>query len=372
MPIFRASAWDINTNTKLTDLPGATSLHYSERINDAGEFGFDLNLSDAQARATAQILRNLGGNEFKTIITANADTTILYAGIGQQSAMASKNTFISFAGKALPAWFSQVVIANSYTTAVSPGQLIANAVTDAQNVGPGANRGIVPVLIGSARQPNITPSYNVNQRTTVAQVIADQTAGITPGTGGTDYYMSHVFTNGAPAHQMNIISPRSGRDHNTSGLSVNLGQAIDWTWPTENTQSGNHIIVVGSGTGGVQPVATADTSTPRGGLGQPPRKDLVLQYSQVSIQSQLQNIANGSVQRFGQPITTPTVTIPATYAPCALGAFMIGDDVRLDSGPSIWFPNGLSQWWRIVAYDVTVPDAGVPTVTLTLNQPPVF
>jgi hypothetical protein len=371
MGVFGVSAWDINVNTKLTDI-AASNLHYSCRINDSGDFGFDVNIADPVARATGQVLMALNGTPFKVLITANNDQTILYSGIAWQTDRKPSKGIFPVGGKALMSYFTELTIANSYTTSVSPGQLIANVVNDAQMIGPGANRGITPVLLGLNTPPNVTPSYNKNQYTTVGQVISDQTAATTPGTGGVDYYMSDYFANGVPAHQLNIISPRAGRDQTQSGLSVNLMQAIDWDWPTEATGTGNHVIAVGGGTGGAQPVATADDPLARGGLGQMPLLHVVVQYSQVTNQSQLQTIANGTVAQIGKPISTPSVTIPADYAPCQLGAFQIGDDVKIWSAPSIWFPNGLAEWWRIVAYDVKVPDQGVPSVTLTLNHPPVF
>jgi hypothetical protein len=368
---FRVSAWDINANTLLTDVQ-ASGLSYNVRMNDAGEFGFGVNLADPVAQQCARVLMGLGGNPFKTIITANGGQSILYSGIAWSTKMKPTSSMLQIDGKALPSYFNEKVIANSYTTSIAPGQLMAQAVTDAQADGPGSNRGITPTLAGFASPPNVTPSYNKSQYTTVAQVLADQTAAITPGSGGVDYHMVDNFVNGAPSHQMIISSPRCGRDQNASGLSLDLTRALDWEWPTDAMQSGNHLIVVGSGTGGSQPVATADDTAGRGGLGQPPRMDMVLQYSQISNQAQLQTIANGAAQRFGKPVTTPTVTIPADYQACALGVFQIGDDVRVRSGPSIYFPNGLSQWWRIVAYKVEIPDQGVAKVTLTLNPPPVF
>jgi hypothetical protein len=355
----------------LTDVQ-ASGLSYNVRMNDAGEFGFGVNLADAVAQQCARVLLGLQGTPFKTIITANAGQSILYSGIAWTTNRNPGSSMLKIAGKAMPSYFSQKVIANSYTTSIAPGALIAQVVTDAQSDGSGADRHVAPVVVGLTSPPNIVPSYNKSQYTTVAQVLADQTAAITPGTGGVDYYMSDSFVNGVPAHQMIITSPRCGRDQNTSGLSVNLMQALDWSWPTDAMQSGNHLIVVGSGTGGAQPVATADDPAGRGGQGQPPRLDMVVQYSQISNQAQLQTIANGEVQQYGKPVSAPTVTIPANYAACALGVFQIGDDVRVWSAPSIYFPAGLSQWWRIVAYKVEIPDQGVAKVTLTLNPPPVF
>lgn len=372
MSQFAVSAWDINVNTKITDLK-VTGLKFGIRMNDAGPFGFSVNLSDQSAQKLAYQLMSNGNGSFKVLITVNNGTLIVYSGIMFQPNMKAISPFIDYAGKALSGWFTQVVIADSYTTSVSPPDLIAQAIVDAQAVGPGADRAITPVVVGTNPPPDVTPSYNINQYTTVAQVMSDMTAGITPGTGGVDYYMVDGFdANLTPTHTLNIITPRCGRDQSVSGLSVNLKKALDWTWPTDSTQSGSHVIVVGSGTGGAQPVAYADADGPHGGLGQPPRSDIVLQYSQVSEQDQLQNIANGAASQYGHPIETPTVKIPIDYPPCRFGEFQIGDDIRVWSEPSLHFPNGLSRWLRIVAYDVEVPDAGLATVTLTLNPPPVF
>lgn len=371
MGVYNVSAWDINTNTKITDLPKVSNLKYSIRMNDAGEFGFDVNISDAAARGAGQTIMAMDGNPFKVLVTTSNDQVILYSGDAWQTTKQPSKGSISIAGKAMPSYFAQVLIANSYTTSISPMTLMKNVVNDVQKL-PGANRGINPVITGTLAPANVIPSYNKSQYTTVAQVLADMTAAVTPGTGGVDYYMRDYFLNGVPKHDMVIISPRCGRVGPGTGLAVNLMQVIDWTWPTEATGSGNQIVVVGGGTGGKQPVAVANDSAPRGGLGQMPLMQEVLQYSHITTQSQLNNIAAGSIEQFGKPVATPTVTIPASYAPCALGTFQIGDDILVWSGKSMWFPNGLSQWWRIAAYSVTIPDEGVPSVTLTLNRPPIF
>jgi hypothetical protein len=99
---------------------------------------------------------------------------------------------------------------------------------------------------------------------------------------------------------------------------------------------------------------------------------MVYQYNRLTTTAQLDGQANALIQMFGRPVTAPTVTMPADYAPLPLGAFTIGDDVRVLSPASPWFPNRLDEWWRIVAYTVTYPDEGAPTYQLTLNRPPVF
>jgi hypothetical protein len=363
------TAWDLNTNDLLTHLQ-ASNPSYSVRMNDAGEFSLKLDLTDALVSEQAAIIQSLAGIPFK-VIFSEREESIQYTGIAWHSRKSSKSTEMVIAGKAITSYFTQVTATKSYNTSISPAQLLSDVITDTQ-AQPGANMRLTPRLSLAAPPPPITPQYEKNQYVTAAQIIADCTAAITPGTGGVDYYITDAFVDGAPTHTFNIAAPRCGRDKTVSGATIDLTQAIEWDWPSDATQSGNQAIVVGSGSGGVQPKSIKDSTQPRGGLGQPPLLQMVYQYNQVSSQTQLDAIASGLIQMFGQPVTVPVVTMPVDYEPLPLGSFIIGDDVRVFSPRSPWFPNGISEWWRIAAYTVTYPDEGVATYQLTLNRPPVF
>lgn len=363
------TAWDLNTNTLITHLQAAEPS-YSVRMNDAGEFSLKLNLTDAQAAQQARLILSLDGTPFKVTFSSRAES-IQYSGIAWNTMMSSKEPTLTIAGKALTSYFTQVTAVKSYSQSISPAQLLADVVTDTQDQ-PGANIRLTPRLALNSPPPDITPSYTVNQHVTAAQIIADCTAAITPGSGGVDYYVTDAFVNGAPAHTFNITAPRCGRDRNSSGATIDISQSIDWQWPTNASQAGNQAIVVGAGSGGVQPTAVKDSAMPRGGLGQPPLLQMVYQYNQVSSPTQLDSIANGLIQTFGRPVAVPVITMPLDYAPLPLGSFQIGDDVRVYSPVSPWFPQGLDDWWRIVAYTVAYPDEGVSTYQLTLNRPPIF
>ncbi|MBT2537190.1 hypothetical protein [Arthrobacter sp. ISL-69] len=363
------TAWDLNTNTLLTHLR-ASQPTYSVRMNDAGEFNLQINLTDAQAAKQAAVILALEGIPFKVVFSQGTDS-IQYTGIAWNTNMSSKSTHLTIAGKALPSYFTQVVATKSYDTTISPANLLASVINDTQNQ-PGANMRLTPRLALNSPPAPITPSYTVNQYVTAAQIIADATAAITPGTGGVDYYITDTFVNGAPVHTFNIAAPRCGRDKSVSQASIDLTQTIDWNWPRNASQSGNQAIVVGAGSGGVQPKSIKNSTKPRGGLGQAPLLQMVYQFNRLSTQPELDAQANGLIQMFGQPVTVPVITLPVDYAPLPLGSFIIGDDVRVYSPPSPWFPQGLDQWWRIAAYTVTYPDEGVPTYQLTLNRPPVY
>jgi hypothetical protein len=368
---YRLQAWDLNTNTLLTDLT-ATGVSYGKRIDEAGEFGMTLSLTDPMAKDSSRVVLALGGVPFKVLITANENQTILYSGIAWRVTRSQKGGALVVTGKALPSYFTQITSTGTYTTDIAPTDLLANVVRDVQTR-PGANVGLqTRQQIASPPAP-MKPAYTAGQRITVGQIVADLTAAVTPGSGGVDYYVEDAFNAaGVPQHTMVISAPRAGQDKGVSQKTASLDAADDWTWPVDASTSGNHIFVVGGGSGSVQPTAEASSPFPIGGLGQMPLMEQVLQYSQISNQNQLQSIANGAVQMFGRPVTTPTITLPANNKVLPLGSFTEGDDILITASVSNDFPVGLSEWWRVVAYTVDIADEGVSTFTLMLNRPPVF
>jgi len=368
---YRVSAWDLNANTLLTDLAVRDSS-YNVRMNDAGECSFSLPLADPMAKDLTAVILGLDDVPFKVLVTANDNSRILYAGMVTKPAMESSSEWLICTGKALPSYFLQTVIPNDYTAPIDPAVLVQNVIADVQ-AQPGYNIGILTRQQVAATPANITPVYPKTQRTTVAQVLTDVTAAVAPGTGGVDYYMEHAFISGAPQHTLVVAAPRSGRSSVTSQLKLDLmGPGVEWKRSADSTAAGNHITVVGSGSGAVQPNATATATFPVGGAGQPPRLDQILQFNHIQSQSQLQLIANGAVQMFGHSVLALTVTLPTDFEGLSLGDFTIGDDVQVWSEPSIWFPKGLNVWLRIVAYRVDLANEGVSKMTLTFNRPPVF
>lgn len=372
MQTYRIAAWDLNTNVLLTDLEG-TDVVFADRLNDAGEFSAKLSLTDPEIKELTAVILGLGDNPFKFLVTANENTRILYAGISWKPSLAKTSEYLTLSGKALPDYFRMVVMANSYTTAISPVTLIQNAVADVQ-AKPGYNLGITTRTQVSASPPNFTPAYPIAQLGTVAQILSDVTAGITPGTGGVDYTMEHAFVNGVPTHTMVVAAPRAGRSSTTSPFVIDLATVLDWTRDADSTTSGNHVYVVGMGSGGVQPREEGWVNTGIGGLGQPPRLEQVLQFSHISDQNQLKAMAAGMIQRYGKPVTVMTVQITDDYEAMPLGSFQLGDDVRVwvEAGLLPQFPTGLNEWWRVIALRVEVGNNGGAKVTLTLNRPPVF
>lgn len=379
---YTVYAYDINTNTPIGTLP-ATNLKFGCRLNDAGPISFDMNLQNPVAAAKAQAILAYQGTPFALYVqrsTTGSNGVLVWGGIAWTTNYVKTSGILAIGGKEWLSYFDQRVIAAdysqvSYPSGIDPAQLVQKALTDAQSTakaGAGASLGI-QVVGGTSTIPHFVPGYPVTQHSTVGQILADMAATSAPGSGTVDTVFTSAWTTaGVPQVTATIAMVRAGRAASNTNLIFDLSKALEYTWPTDATKMGTSLIATGAGSGAATVSATVQTPyAPVGGLGQSPRLDQVYQFNNVQSQSQISAMGKGIAQLYGQPVATPTLKVP-TNNDQPLGSWVIGDDARLFTPPDERFPNGLDQYWRIVAYDVEVPDEGVPAVTLTFNTPPVF
>ena len=375
--VFTVFAYDLNTNTKLCELP-ANSLTFDSRLNDAGSISFNIALQSPGTASIVAPILSYGGNPFAVYVDRNG--VIVWGGIAWTGLYTRSTGTLQVGGKEFLAYFDQRIAAADYSvinypSGIDPAQLLYKAFTDAQNpvlCGPGASIGLSVVSSTSAIPPFV-PGYPLSQRTTISSIVRDVTSINAPGAGGVELQIVCAYdANGLPQRTLTVKSPRAGRVAGSTGLMFDLSNCVDYTWPTDASQSGNTLIFTGAGNGTAIPVSTVQApGVPVGGLGQSPRLDKVISTSAQS-QAQIDQMAHGTAQQYGSPLTTPKVTILTSGAQ-PLGSWIMGDDARLFMPPGDdRFPNGLDQFWRIVQHNVTVGDAGVSTVDLTLNQPPSY
>lgn len=375
--IFTVIAYDLNTNTRLCSLP-ASGLTFDSRLNDAGAISFNIALkSPGVAKVVAPIL-SYGGNPFALYVDRNG--VLIWGGIAWTGLYTRSTGMLEVGGKEFLSFFDQRLAAadysvTTYPSGIDPAQLLFKALTDAQNSvlsGPGASIGL-NISNMSTGLPTIIPGYPSDQHSMVTDIVDDIIATNVFGVGGVDLQLALGYDAfGLPSRTLSLVTPRAGRTAGSTGLIFDMSRCIDYTWPTDATQSGNTLVFTGAGNGASTPTATVNApNVPVGGLGQAPRLDKVVSTSSQS-QSQIELQANGTAQQFGAPLTTPTITVP-TSGRQPIGSWIMGDDARLFMPPGDdRFPNGLDQYWRIVQETVTVPDAGLSTVELTFNVPPIY
>lgn len=374
--VYTVFAYDINTNTKLTELPG-TGLTFGHKLNDAGACQFSLPLGRKGMAALVAPLLAYDGIPVKLYIDRDGviqGTYIAWTGNYQKS-----TGLLPIGGKELISIFSQrIQVADysvvTYPSGLDPAVLLYKAVTDAQaDPAPGSSIGL-QVVNGSTGMPVIIPGYPSSQRATVQSIMSSVTSLLAPGVGSVDMQFSSAWdpSTGNPVDTLRLVTPRAGRVAGSTGLIFDLDSVIDYNWPTDATQAGTTITATGAGNGDAMPVQTVQApGVPVGALGQSPRLDKVVSTTSQS-QGDVNLLAQAAASQFGRPVRTPTVLVPTASPSQPLGSWIMGDDARLYTPKDERFPSGKDEYWRIVQDDISVPDEGVPTVLLTFNLPPTY
>jgi hypothetical protein len=312
-------------------------------------------------------LVKLAVNDAQTTISTTLSSGVSAGG----TALTVASTTGFFAGQFIQVGGSEYVTISSVsggtTINLVSGVLAAYSSGATVKANVGGNIGIT-VSGGTSTIPPIIPGYAFSQHTTVANVLKDMASINSPTNGTVDTVITSAWSGGAPATTLTIYSPRAGRITSASGVIFDLSRVLDYSWPLDATSTGTNIFVTGGGQGIKTNVASTQ---PVGGLGQMPHLDKAVSFSNVKSQSQLNAMSSGLSQQYGSPVPTPTVVQPTSVIPY-LSTFLIGDDARLYIKSDERFPSGIDQYWRIVQYQVRVPDEGVPTVTFTFNKPPSY
>jgi hypothetical protein len=374
---WRYFAYDINTNSRLCELP-ARGVSFDSRLNDAGSWSGQLDLANPAVGAQIGAILSYDGNPFKVYTDLNGQ--IVHGAHVKTGHYNKISGVLDIGGKEIIDHFSQRVAVQDYSistypSGIDPAILMYNIFNDAQNptlAGAGASIGLT-VQASASALPLLIPGYPLSQLSTVEAIYQALIQVSAPGIGGLDASLTSMWdVNGNPADLLRIWSPRVGRAAGKTGLIFDLSTALDYDWPTDATASGNTIIGTGSGTGNAIPTVTVSApGVPVGGLGQSPRLDYVANFHNVQSETQLAYMTNGVALQKGRPLVTPTITVLATGTQ-PLGSWIIGDDVRVYTSGDPRFPYGKDEYWRIVQHTVNVPDQGLATVTVTLNRPPIY
>lgn len=380
--VWTVYAYDLNTNTLITDLP-ATELEFDSRLNEAGSISFTLDISVPAVASLCEPILQYEGRPFAVYVDRNG--VLVWGGIVWTGTYKRSGGGLQVTGKEFESYFSQRLAVVDYSvltypSGLDPAQLMYKIFTDAQNpalAGAGSSIGLT-VISNSTGLPTIAAGYPLSQYTLVEQIASDLTQINVPGIGGLDIQITPQWVSGVPTNTLRIWTPRVGNAAGVSGVAFDLTAVDDFSWTTDATKSGTTLIVTGSGNGAAMPVQQTNApGVPVGALGQSPRLDKVISTTAQS-QDQVVLMANGVATQYGKPVASPTVTLLTNDPSTPLGTWNVGDDALLSLPPNVnnagdpRFPNGLQEYWRIVQQSVTVPNEGLSKVVLTFNTPPIY
>jgi hypothetical protein len=142
------------------------------------------------------------------------------------------------------------------------------------------------------------------------------------------------------------------------------GNMVEYEYPEDGSVVANTVYSLGAGSNeGKQIAVGQDTTKLLAGWA---LLETTANYSDITDQTVLQELANAQALATSYPPTVLKVVVPA-YVDPVFGTYQIGDDARIIITDSR-FPNTLDEIYRIVGLTVQPGEDGPERVTLTLAQ----
>lgn len=352
-------------------------------LNQAGQWSGTLPVEDPQIAATNWIEATAPN---KTCVWVYSGSTLLYGGLVRTRQYTMSRQQVALGGADFVCYLDQRLQAKDYTTTWANGggsaSMAATLIDDALDV---ANS--LPILVAlDGTEPSqyyITASFPLSQQQSLSSIFQQlQEMGYLVGF---DYACDAGLVAGVPTGVITISYPRRGRVAGTTGLTLDTSLATEFVWAEDGTQQADQVQEMATAFGGVGAVLTWSPAMSADGY---PLYQSVQQHAVFSAQTFYTNnevSASAAVldawgaddlALYAYPAVAPKITVPLDSAGCALGDFIVGDDVNLIMNPPAGlpvnprFPLGLNVYMRIIKCAVTVADEGMPTMEITLNMPP--
>lgn len=188
---------------------------------------------------------------------------------------------------------------------------------------------------------------------------------------GFDFHIDIEYDNitGLPAKYFNTYYPRSGLPYTVGDINCPVfefpaGNVVEYEYPEDGSIVGNRLYALGAGSNEGKLISSAeDTAKFLDGW---VLLDTTANYSDITDQTVLDNLAIAQVTAVSYPPTVLKVVVPAYVNP-EFGSYEVGDDARIIITDNR-FPNTLDAIYRIVGLSVQPGEDGPERVTLTLAQ----
>jgi hypothetical protein len=366
----------------IADLP-LNGLSFSKVLNGVGPWAGSLPVEDPDVRGTAWINATAPN---LTSMWVDIDETLVYGGRSLSRQYQLSAGKVALGGTDFCGYFAQRLQAKDYTAYLDPdGHAWATTGAPALRIAyyvlsqALAKRFSIPIkIVASGAEAGVgfwlTISMPGAQQQTLASILSQmQELGYMVGI---DYAQDVAYVEGKLTATCTLSYPRRGSE--AEPLTIDLSQALDLQYDEDGTEQADRVVVQA---GATRVRSKGDVWGPSQVAGYPLLETQVSHTALAPLQKGIEGAAlaayvSGELTTKAYPLVAPTVTLPMFGEPSIL-ELDVGQEVYLESPKGEGdlppdnprFPNGLKQLFRIVRIDCSVPDEGVPTMTLTLNIP---
>jgi hypothetical protein len=356
---YRYLLADLLTNEIIAELP-FTGVSFTKQLNQAGTWSGHLLLSGLDSAAF--------NVEASTIPTRNAlyvdyDGTLVWGGIIWGRSYSNSSQVLTIQAREFESYFERRrIVTSQIFTATDQLTIARNLISLAQS----SPYGDIGVQMGvETSGVLLSREYYSYEGKNYFNALQD----LSRAENGFDFTIEASYDgSNTPIKTLILGYPRTGTVYSASdpyAIMFELpGNIVDYEYPEDGAIAANTVYALGAGSneGKLIAVATDSTKTIAGY----PLLEEAANYSDVTDQTYLGQLALGQVNAISYPPTTMRVVIPADDTP-SLNDYSLGDDARIRITDNR-FPNTLDAVYRIVGITVTPGEDGPERVTLTLTN----
>ena len=357
MASYRYLFTDLLTNQVIGEIP-ITGVNFTQQLNSIGTLTGHILLSGVNAYSMNVANSTIPG---RTALYVDRDGTLVWGGIIWARDFTSKDQYLTITASEFESYFEHRVITQTNVFSnVDPVTIARTLITQAQ----AATNGNIGITVNSETSSStISKTYYSYELKNVLSAIQD----LSKANNGFDFNIYVTYdSNGNPTKTLRFGIPRYGKVYSSTNTTIAVlempGNIVEYEYPEDGSIVANTIYAVGAGSNEGKLIATATDST-KISTGWPLLEGQA-NYSDQTDGVLLSNLASAQVSAVSYPPTTLKVVIP-TYVDPIFGSYEVGDDMRVRINDDR-FPTGLDTYYRLVAYNVKVGEAGPEEVTLTL------
>lgn len=355
---YRYLLADLLTNEIIAELP-FTGVSFTQQLNQAGTFSAHLLLSGIDAAAYNVDASTIPG---RNAVYVDYDGVLIWGGIIWGREYDSQSQQLKISAREFESYFEHRRInTNQLFTNTDQLTIAQNLMALAQSV-PSGNIGVQVGVETSGIL--LTRQYYSYELKTYFNALQD----LSRAEDGFDFNIVVAYDgSGQPTKTLVLGYPRTGVVYSDSDPYATMfelpGNIVEYTYPEDGSIVGNTVYALGAGSneGKIISIQNDATKITDGW----PVLELSANYSDVTDQTYLNQLAIGQVNAVSYPPTTMRVVVPADVAP-AFDTYSIGDDARIRITDNR-FPNTLDTVYRIVGLSVQPGENGPERVTLTLT-----
>lgn len=356
---YRYLLADLLTNEVIAELP-FTNVQFTQQLNQAGTLSANILLSGINA--------DVYNAKNSTIPARNAiyvdrNGELVWGGIIWGRNYNSTSQILSITAREFESYFERRRISQDITfNNIDQLSIAQTLVAWAQ----GQPYGNINVAIGAETSGILlSRDYYNYELKTIYGALQD----LSRAEDGFDFNITVAYNgSGQPSKTLTLGYPRIGTVYDTFNPEAIMfdmpGNIVEYEYPEDGAIAANKIYALGAGSNEGKLISIQEDAT-KYADGWPLLEEQS-NYSDITDQAYLDQLALGQVNAVSYPPTTMKVVVPAYQTP-VFGTYRIGDDARIRITDSN-FPNTLDEIYRIVALNVQPGEDGPERVTLTLTQ----